>query len=78
MTWYPIQTAPKDGTDVLLWWPNCGTPVVGGWYRNRWALNADHYSVSCMAYCYGGCVGNDPIIPTLWMPVPVPSEAERA
>lgn len=35
--WRPIETAPRDGTDVLLAYRD-GTPrlVVAGWWHGRW------------------------------------------
>lgn len=29
--WQPIETAPKDGCEILLWWVRCKTPSVGYW-----------------------------------------------
>lgn len=63
MDWQPMETAPTDGTDVLLWWPFwCkGRPTIGRFgYKNiqQWlapeALEGD----------------GDP--PTHWMPLPDP------
>lgn len=35
MKWQPIETAPKDGTDILLGFANDNRPaVVAGWYDN--------------------------------------------
>lgn len=68
--WQPIETAPKDGTKILIyvlgepivcWWAKpgqYGDDVTGGWF-------ADHYHDM---YCY------DPefYTPTHWQPLPPP------
>ena len=72
--WQPIETAPRDGTPVLLWdlwspWKElpCNV-VVARWFINEkftyWQLvdsaTADEYP------------GNNAIDPTHWMPLPEP------
>lgn len=40
--WQPIQTAPKDGTIVLLWWPYWRDRAVIGYYdKVRHCWNSD-------------------------------------
>lgn len=36
--WHPITTAPKDFTQVLLWWPTWSTnrAIVGAWNGRHW------------------------------------------
>lgn len=58
--WRPIDTAPKDGQDVLLNYEG-RVPVVAAWFRGGWApmdLEGEHL----------------PSIPTHWMPLPAPPE----
>ncbi|MES2030896.1 MAG: hypothetical protein V4477_17075 [Pseudomonadota bacterium] len=44
--WQPIATAPKNGTEILLWWKHCKTPSVGSWScddlhaERKWAHKA--------------------------------------
>ena len=63
MEWQPIETAPKDGTPVLLWalldWKDDLVPVCG-WYAQssrKWLCHAAWLN------------------PTHWMPLPAPPAA---
>lgn len=68
MDWQPIETAPKDGTVVMLYWPTISInayPAVGfnhdddyGWAWSQWMD-------------YGE------IFPTHWMPLPAPPGKEN-
>lgn len=64
--WQPIETAPKDGTWVLLWWKETPTgsecfdewspgQAVGKWHYDCW--------MRCSEYSVGGA-------PTAWQPLP--------
>lgn len=57
--WQNIETAPKDETLIILWWPYWSRyAIVGQFYLGRWwAHEALHNE------------GNDP---THWMPLPDP------
>jgi hypothetical protein len=65
--WHPIETAPKDGTPVILFFPNnywrTDLPVAlgfgseDGWYEGE----ADSHSMTAF--------GSQP---THWMPLPKP------
>lgn len=73
--WRPIETAPKDGTSILIFgkwdgeisdwrkvWPQSG---VAAWQDNEWsAVLTDIYGVWCA-------------LPTHWMPLPKPPTQER-
>lgn len=62
--WQPIETAPKDGTDILV----CCTHNLpnGDWCTIQWvdwAVNDDHWPV------YRSRI-DVPFAPTHWMPLP--------
>lgn len=60
MEWQPIETAPKDGTEVLL----CGPLRDGsGHYRDVSRFYMIRWPVEWMANC---------LPPTHWMPLPPP------
>jgi hypothetical protein len=59
--WQPIESAPKDGKWVLLWWPYWSSlPVIGLWLHGHW------YSDSAVS----DSEGNQN--PTHWHPLPAP------
>lgn len=60
--WQPIETAPMDGTRILLCRPNHIIPVCEGWYENNY-IKSFHWR------CYDGGVYKGPIY---WMPLPQP------
>jgi hypothetical protein len=68
MDWQPIETAPKDGTNVLLYatWMDIS---VGKFYRDeRWRLTADGF----LAKESEGDTYTEyfEVAPTHWMPLP--------
>jgi len=71
-TWYPIKTAPKDGTNVelaLKWSDGAYSFAFGSWWVNIWA-SYSHKQSFCSTP-----VPIDPE-PTHWRPEPKPPEAE--
>lgn len=66
--WLPIETAPKDATDLLLW---NGVAVTGYWsksYGGYWRL------VEAGSHAEDNSV-DEPI--THWMPLPAPPKGEK-
>ena len=61
--WQPIETAPKDGTDILIWDNDFGCMVVNWSYRRWWASHdsEDNYWPE----------------PTHWMHLPPPPKKEN-
>lgn len=67
--WQPIETAPKDGKPILLWYPHWSNiPIIAFWGINEfsrmgwiseWVLSDDD--------CHAP--------PIAWMPLPSPPEA---
>jgi len=65
MDWQPIETAPKDGTRVLLVEAEQPTGVSTGWWTMAgWRDFGDI-----------GCSGLADYSPTHWMPLPAPPRA---
>lgn len=73
-SWLPIDTAPKDGTHILLYRPSVGewTKVsIGDWEDDKYAKKPRPYWSSCYERILGilWCRSN---APTHWMPLPIP------
>jgi hypothetical protein len=68
--WRPIETAPKDGTAVIL----CGRyndVSIAAWHGNGWWIEADgRRAIESQSDFGTGYMTFD--LPTHWMPVPTP------
>ena len=71
-TWYPIDSAPRDGTPVVLFWPfvtQDGIVHSGYFYKP---------ASDVAAFWYSDLVNLGATPPTHWMPLPPPpSNGER-
>lgn len=76
--WQPIETAPKDGTKVLIWEQYSRTPVVTSYsgYTNKWgqvvgswSACKEHYDVDGDAWLTDRLYQD---LITHWMPLPEP------
>jgi len=70
--WQPIETAPKDGSDVLVYCSDTGEQMTAYWDTE--AVAACNPSLPLPLWCYARWINNEPIycIPTHWMPLPEP------
>lgn len=72
--WQPIETAPKDGTELLLW---NGEHIIGWWETGREFRGSDHFND--WSFGYETVSGYDAGFkrvnkPTHWQPLPEPPE----
>lgn len=84
MKWMPIESAPKDGTGVLVWREDCGT-LLARWIApidfmtttelensttgdDEWMEEPDWF---CADFISGSRM-DGPEAPTHWMPLPEP------
>ena len=63
--WQPIETAPKDGEDLLLWWEE--DVAIGCW----WLFHPNVHPPRWVDSREDAGVTHDPE-PTHWMPLPEP------
>lgn len=70
--WQPIETAPKDGSDVLIRCPGDSVHEARwiDWSNSRYDLR--HRLTGWYWAGYDGAVG--PVFPTHWRPLPPPPE----
>lgn len=67
--WQPIETAPKDGTALLLWEEASIHPFVGWWAMGGWTVSHEH--VDAEGGWNGAVVVDRLQLPiTHWMPLP--------
>lgn len=74
MSWQPIETAPKDGTEVLLWFAQFETRRIGAWMP--WGDSSYPF---LWQDCHGGNLhrpwkyeDENYDYPTHWHPLPEP------
>ena len=74
MTWQPIETAPKDGTHVILWIE--GSAIEGQWdsqtRNDGTSYGPGTWEVLILPSHGCGCCSNENDPPTHWMPLPTP------
>lgn len=71
--WQPIETAPRDGTDILVW-----SEIL------EELGNQSFGKLHAIARCVGGCwdvshtcyYSVEAVNPTHWMPLPTPPKEE--
>ena len=78
MSWQPIATAPKDGTEILVWRADCGI-LLARWDAPENFLSdreceelgesAEQYDWLCADFVAGGRLEGSET-PTHWHPLP--------
>lgn len=77
MNWQPIETAPKDGTDIIVMYMHIETQIVHAafWLDGE---GVDAVDVGWWSYKYsevGRVHLTEWMAPTHWMPLPEPPSA---
>jgi len=67
MTWQPIETAPKDGTEILVYRKDAGVLVIQ--FVAPYDMVGTHDTEPDWFTTYGEHIAD---VPTHWMPLPDP------
>lgn len=71
MIWQPIETAPKDGTWFLGYWPQCA-------FEDRIITTQWHdFGFDDRPYWLDAPDNRDWTEPTHWMPLPTPPQEDQ-
>jgi hypothetical protein len=69
MTWMTMDTAPKNGSRLILWVPRTNKGIVIG----RWESRLITHDYACEGWWLDGFdlpFHKEPYLPTLWQPLP--------
>lgn len=74
LKWEPIETAPKDGREVLMIAKRAGVSgsFLVGHYMPGGHCIEDHPPIDAGWYFWNGCMFDWTSNPTHWMPLPEP------
>lgn len=89
--WQPIETAPKDGTEIIVGWDSATVWITrSAYYDNGMAVDIEGnpfplwetQGFSSQAEAEGwwspdNCVGTCKVEPTHWMPLPAPPMSDK-
>lgn len=72
--WQPIETAPKDGTHILLFPALLGVPLVARWEKPTPTFMMPRAPAICHNGYWRAALTSKatPYTPTHWMPLPEP------
>lgn len=68
--WRSMDSAPKDGTDVILYFPAFRHKVLVGRFYSTETFNHGKSTGKHEYWSYGEFIACDLPIPTHWMPIP--------
>lgn len=78
MDWRPIETAPKDGSDVLLYIPGFSRRIWLGYYFVTETFEHGRLRHRSEGWSIGTFGIGDKIEPTMWHPLPHLPATEQA
>lgn len=75
MQWNPIETAPKDGTELMVWCPDMGVEFLAAHFTSKEYLTETYGSPDYMEEGWYPSPGYPDsweyvVHPTHWMPLP--------
>lgn len=73
--WQPIETAPKSGQRILLWWRTCTEPSTGRYeYDDQFDSRPKGWPAPEEGWrsCGDQCIASNQSDCTHWMPLPKP------
>jgi hypothetical protein len=80
MSWQPIETAPKDGRDIIVMYVHIDTQCVHSAYYATAAEGYEAGDIGWWSYVFSEVSRTKLegfMAPTHWMPLPPPPEGDR-